>query len=446
MLSYRKRTFWVVAISILTLSIVVIAFVTVPKQGDTIKLEDNVAENPSDTTQEVYHTQYNRVKIEFLSDMIGFKSTNEFEITDATTVTYIDSILRTSETIAEEDNLNNNYTNHYLIKLSNDSGGDSCKLYYNTLYDKAYIEKDGGLYETGTDFARYIDSFLENTDIAIHIEDTDALALFKEYGWTLDYQISAMNNKINNISVLSEFNPNAYYYAYNNELSKDIGLDMNGYSNSANLDVKIYRIHESMPQEFYPIQNCRGIVIKNYNKIIGAYISAGRHTTFNACSLKGNSFEKVTGLTLNEWFSQMIKADSNEERLSKLESEQVVEEYFKSLDKKDAKSAAYVVSKKTLLGNLTSNITNKELFNEVIGLPLTDAGIGVRSPFDNLKSAKLLKAELIDEPDKQTKVFRVTVDLQYKNDFTVSSGEQNWYCNIVYESPQTGWKIEGFGH
>jgi hypothetical protein len=51
---------------------------------------------------------------------------------------------------------------------------------------------DGGLSETNTNFARYVDSLLENTDIKIAIDDTDAAALFKKYGWTLDYQISAM--------------------------------------------------------------------------------------------------------------------------------------------------------------------------------------------------------------------------------------------------------------
>mgnify|MGYP003814617051 CR=1 FL=1 len=162
--------------------------------------------------------------------------------------------------------------------------------------------------------------------------------------------------------------------------------------------------------------------------------------------MKGNSFEKVTGRTLDDWLAGMIKADITEEGLSKLEPEQVIGEYFTAMDNKDAKTAKYCISKKTLLGNLTSNMRNEELFNERIGLPLAGVEIGAKSSFDNLKSAKLLKAELIDEPDKNTKIFSVTVDLQYNNERTISSGQQDWDCHIVYESPQTGWKIEGFGH
>ncbi|MDD4767962.1 MAG: DUF4829 domain-containing protein [Desulfotomaculaceae bacterium] len=83
------------------------------------------------------------------------------------------------------------------------------------------------------------------------------------------------------------------------------------------------------------------------------------------------------------------------------------------MSNKDAKTAGYCISKKTLLGNLTSNMLNEELFNERLELPLTDVDIGAKSSFDNLKSAKLSKVELIGEPDKNVKNFRVTVNLQY---------------------------------
>jgi len=89
---------------------------------------------------------------------------------------------------------------------------------------------------------------------------------------------------------------------------------------------------------------------------------------------------------------------------------------------------------------------NSELFNESLVLPLAGGGIGAKSNFDNLKSAKLLKVELIEEPDKYTKIFRVTVDLKYKKEVILSNGKQDWDCHMIYETPQTGWRIEGFGH
>ena len=408
---------------------------------------DASASNPSSATNvATYDTRYNRVKISFLSDMMGFRSADEFETSYFPIVAYIDSTIKASLTPAQEGDLENNHTNKYAIKLSNDIGGYSCGLYYDTLYDKAYIVNDGGLYEAETDFARYIDSFLENTDISVHIDDSDVVALFQTYGWTVDYQISAGNDKLNNIKTLTGFNPNAYYYAYNNELSKDIGLDMSGYSDTANIYVEIYRLHESMPQEFYPIKDCRGIVVKKDGQIIGAFVSAGRHSAFNACSLKRKSFERATGKTLYRWLTDMVKADDTEEKLSRLEPEQIIDEYFKAINEKNAKTAGYCVSRASLLGNLTTNIQNYELFNDGIALPLTASGNGARSTFNNLRSAKLLKAELIDEPDENTKVFRVTVNLKYRKDIIISSGEQTWDCHMVHETDQTGWKIKEFGH
>lgn len=244
-----------VVISIFAVTIVVIALVTNPKQRDVIQLEEIISDSHSSTPEATYTTEYDIVKIEFISDMKGFKSTDEFESSDSKIVGYIDSMLRTSQTPAKQDDLDNNHTSQYKIELSNEIGGYSCGLYYDTLYDNAYLVKDGGLYEIGTDFARYIDSFLENTNIKVHIEDVDAVKLFKTYGWTLDYQINTIKDKLDDINVLSSFNPNTYYFAYNNEFSKNIGLDMSGYSNTTNINIEIYRIHESMPQEFYPIQD-----------------------------------------------------------------------------------------------------------------------------------------------------------------------------------------------
>ena len=408
--------------------------------------EISVPKEPSRPSEAVYRTEYDKAKIKLLSNQMGFKSQKTIEIREPKIISTIDLAIKNSLTPTENSDLENNHTNQYQIEMSNDIGGYSCVLYYDTLYDKAYLGKDGGLDETGIDFARYIESLLENTNIMAHIEDFKVLELFQSYGWTLDYEISKLKSNLEDINVLSEFNSNQYYFAYNNELSKDIGLDMGQYANSTNMSVEIYRIHESMPQAFYPIQNARGIVVKRDDQIIGAFISAGRHSAFDACSLKGNSFEQVRGQTLDQWFEKMIHASNGEKKLSKLEPEQVIEKYFMALNHKDVQAAASCLSKKNLLGNLTSNMPNDELFNERISLPLTNADMEAKSSFKHLRSAKLLQVKERTGSDENTKIFGVTVDLKYKGEGSIGSTEQIWDCHMVYESPQTGWKIEEFGH
>jgi hypothetical protein len=35
--------------------------------------------------------------------------------------------------------------------------------------------------------------------------------------------------------------------------------------------------------------------------------------------------------------------------------------------------------------------------------------------------------------------------MESRETITVESGVQTWNCTMVYESPETGWKIVGFG-
>lgn len=385
-----------------------------------------------------------RVKITLLTDKSRFSGTAEFETDYPQIITIIENEL--ADGIVHTDkpaDLEANIINKYQIELYNSTGGYSAALYHDTLYDEAYVVKDGGMYTIGTDFARYIKSLFENTSMNVNVRE-DAAELFQEYGWTLDYEINAMNSKLGDIESLSAFNPNAYYFAYNNELSKDIGLDMSGYDGE--VSIEIYSIRESMPEEFYPIQDCRGIVVRKGAKIIGAYISAGRHSAFSACSLKGHRFETITSKSVNEWLAEVVEADIQDERLSKLTPEQVLAEYFTALDKGDYKTAEYCLSKSLMLGNLTANMPNSELFAGRIALQLTDAGFGAESSTDNVESAKLLNVDLIEDTTHNMKTFRVYINLQLRQELTINSGEQFWDCVMVCESPQTGWKITGFGH
>ena len=193
---------------------------------------------------------------------MGFKSLNKFETAESKIYEFIDSTIQNSLTPSKEYDFNNNYTNKYSVKLSGEAGEQSYELYYDTLYDKAYIDKGDGIYEVSDDFARYIDSFLEHTNITVNIDDTDAAALFRKYGWTLDYRIGTKKVKFNSLKILSGFNPNDYYFAYNNELSKDIGLDMSGYSDSSNIDVEIYRIYEACHRSFIRYEIAEVLLLK----------------------------------------------------------------------------------------------------------------------------------------------------------------------------------------
>src|SRR5690606_11504438 len=113
--------------------------------------------------------------------------------------------------------------------------------------------------------------------------DKEVSQLFEKYNWTIDYKVNAIKEKLpSNFKHVAGEYPIKIYWAYNNELSKSIGLDFSNYLGNT-VEVEIYRLREPLAKYMKPRLNARGIVIKKDTKIIGAYIDAGRHESF-ACS------------------------------------------------------------------------------------------------------------------------------------------------------------------
>jgi hypothetical protein len=294
----------------------------------------------------------------------------------------------------------------FAISLCKGDEQANCKLLYDDLYEKAYIETDGRLFAAKEDDARYIRSLFEVPGISKTDMDATAVDLFAKHGWTLDYLIGQKAITMKDISEITGFESNAYYFAYNNELSKDIGLDMTGYMNRE-VAVEIYRVRESLPQKFYPAKGARGIVVKSDGEIVGAYLSAGRHSAYDACSLNGKAFDEVTAGSVREWIRANARPNDIEKELCKKTPEEIIKGYFAALGGKDKETAAACLSKERSLGALTANMGDDELFDDDESLPLTDGGI------DNIKSAKCLKVTQREEDTgRDYATFVVEVDMQ----------------------------------
>ncbi len=179
MLSIVKRVF------ILVIMLMLLSGCSSDIQAEALSISPVTIEPEPLQTQSV-GWKYDGARITFRSEMMGFRSTNAYEITDPKTVEYIFTSLQGSKVTSDTPELNNNNINRYQIELWNNIGSESSMLYYYTLYDKAYLVRNGGLWEIDVDFARYIDAFLENTNITYLSDNNDAFALFKSYGWTLD--------------------------------------------------------------------------------------------------------------------------------------------------------------------------------------------------------------------------------------------------------------------
>lgn len=346
----------------------------------------------------------------------------------------------------ESPNLYASYVRAYKVIMNENDTNTEYYVYWDTLYDKTFVKTDGVLYTANEAFPRFLDSLLEAGDNAVYVVDNIDRELFEKYGWNINYKITSLTDTLPQFNGLGDFSANEYYYLYNNELSKDIGLDLSQYAGQ-NITVEIYQLRESMPEKFSPIKNARGIVIKLESKIIGAFISAGRHQFENACSLSGKSFDEITNMNFADYIAPLLKAEND---LKSKTPEEILKLYFKALAEKDEHTAIQCVSKISMFEGITANILNTQLYDSIPHLPLTNKTFvkdGERR-IDNIKSISNLEIKPYnnENSDEKHKSYAVTFDAEYVQEETISNGNQYWICTMLYESDNTGWKIADFGH
>lgn len=327
----------------------------------------------------------------------------------------------------------------YEIFLEDFSGNaKKLSLYYEDLESKAYLVQDGEVYEANEAPAFYMQSFFEQSRSSFPIQE-DALLLFQGFGWTIYDAIAKKSLEIGDMGAWKGFKPNALYFSYHNELSKDIGLDMSLLPPFSSVEAEIYRLYELLPQEFYPIRQGRGIVIRKDEKIVAAYISAGRHDSFNACSLRGKSFGQITGMQPQEWIAKHLVADEKDASLAEYTPEEVLAEYYASLGNKEAEEIVYYFSKAILLKDLSMNLEDGELYRSIDFVPLSSL-----SPLEEIASARLLEARSIGEVQENRKTYEISVEWKDKSGKTIE--DEGMIVEMIRESEVSGWKIESIGY
>ena len=161
--------------------------------------------------------------------------------------------------------------------------------------------------------------------------------------------------------------PEVIYWAWNNELSKDIGLDLSPYLGKT-MEARLYKTVEMLPESMGPNRRAgRAVVIRSEGKVVGAWLDLGGHSSF-ACSLKGCTLEEVTGKNFDAWVSFLIDpADPLEQALSRMSPEEIIETYYSALDRKDYATAHACESCGYLISYPATNMDNKRLYNDGFG-------------------------------------------------------------------------------
>lgn len=298
-----------------------------------------------------------------------------------------------------------------------------------------YIEIALQKFEPDYSFFRYMESlidFHENINSSI---DEKVMSLFKDYNWTVDYKLNTVFETLpENLKHKAGEFPYKIYWAYNNELSKGIGLDYSIYLGQK-IEVEIYKLREPLPDYLYPRRNARGIVMKENGNIIGAYIDAGRHNSF-ACSLDRKNLEDITNMDWDQWIAGYIEyTDELELQLSKLEPEELIRTYFDAINRKDESVLLAVLSRRSLIGYMTVNINIDQLYNIERDKSYTE----------NIKSVELLEITENKGSHPEVLQYQVLVDYSFEEVTMQENGLATRFITLGRESEKLGWRIESIG-
>ena len=383
-------------------------------------------------------TDITRIEIMFDESGPYWNGRKPITITDSKMITDILAMIKQSKPLTDESKFSDMSgmarKNNKLIIIETDGSKRELNFAYDTLYEIGYVDEDGRKLEPDYSFFRYLADLNEYANPDTDVEE-QVLQLFEKYNWTVDYRISTLKEKLpGNLKHKAGEYPVKIYWAYNNELSREIGLDFADYLGK-DIVAEIYRLREPLPDFLEPRRDARGIVLKHNGEIIGAYIDAGRHYSF-ACSLNRKSLKEITGKEWDEWIADYIDyEDELEIKLSQMEPEDIIREYFNALDRNDVKTVRACLTRKNLSLHLSTNLDNQYLFNKEDNIDY------------NIKSAKLLELReitaLSDEPGVLE--YQVEVHFDFKKAITSEDGVWPRFVMLKKETEKSGWRIDGIG-
>lgn len=397
-----------------------------------LNTQNNLISNKHD--KKVYLDLKDTKKIEIYNKISQEKEHKAILISDKHLINEILNYLNNVEYYDGEDR-NEIILKSQSINFYNGDGEQKIINYsYDSIHNIGKIEYDNEKFNVPHDFFRLISS-LEEFRTQYSKVPNDVNELFKKYNWTPSFLISSQQKTIpNNFKYSSEDTVERMYWAYNIELSKDIGLDFSNLK-SKEITAEIYNLNEPLSDELEDtLLSTRGIIIRYEGKIVGAYIDSGRHEG-NAISLKRHSFKEVTKEDLNTWVDDncIDKSNSLYIEVSKLSNEDLIKMYIKAIKENNTKVLLTTMDVESKISTLFINLDNHKLFN--------DTKFGMNLP-DYINNDKIVYMEKIDLKENDKRCYNVIFG---GNDIMSDTGRGTFSdINIDIVNEKGVWKVSGF--
>jgi hypothetical protein len=225
--------------------------------------------------------------------------------------------------------------------------------------DTGYIEMEGITVKMCSDLIRFVEATEYIKDGAFNISK-DAEELFEKYRWHITYKYNAET-----IKLPKDFNYhygediNKLYWAYNNELSNSIGLDINPYLGK-DIEVEMYRLDETARFLKDDENDVRGVILRYKGKIIGAYCNhmICRNTRFSLNRGIKCYFEYKE--SFRKWVDKYIDYNDNMlKEATKLSKEEVIKQALSAVNEKNIKHFYTFTDLHSLYNSLIENYNNR---------------------------------------------------------------------------------------
>jgi len=269
-----------------------------------------------------------------------------------------------------------------------------------------------------------------------------ARGLLSGYGWT-----TASRWATHQVTLPQSFEhrpgefPIPIYWAYNNELSKAIGLDLSPYLGQR-VEATVYELQEQLPEFLRPYTRARAVIVTHKGKIIGAWIDKGRHYAF-ACSLDRKPLEEITGMDWGEWLvaSGVVNLNNEVEReLATLMPEEIIARYYEALNDHDEERAYACLTRRSLTEFLFSNMGDLALYHT------NYRADPCRQRVRSVQVKGIEPWPVAGNPEGVVE-YRVDIDVEYEpgQDFVESSGRHVRFVLLKEEVAGAGWRIMCIG-
>jgi hypothetical protein len=262
--------------------------------------------------------------------------------------------------------------------------------------------------------------------------------LLAEYDWTVSELVSSRMLTLPKTfqHVPGDF-PYAIYWAYNNELSKEIGLDIRPHLGQT-VVACIYTLNEPLPTVFSPFIGARAVILTQGDTIVGAWIEkAGAGF---GCSLDGKQFETIVQRKWAEWLvSSGVVLLSNEldNHLATMTPEEIIRTYYQAIEEHDFKMIYAVKSRRSLVKVLFSNMVDKTaLYN-------LENDEFVRFGVNNIERAELLTVSSLRDIHCLP-IYAAEVNFRFFDPKfpSISEGTHPTFVVMNREIDPLGWRIE----